>query len=141
MKKMNDFDANGFLAGVFNEQPPVPTTPADPAPVQPELVHSGDGRPVNLGDQAGGPTSIPERTSTAIDATAGRAEDLGDLLPADGEWDNLPTPEPCPVCGEILAWWGVWDERRCERCEPSGQRSLLLAGRAERLRERKAVRR
>lgn len=142
MKKTNEFDANGFLAGMFSEQPPVPTTPAATAPVQPELVHPGDGRPDNLGDQAGGPTSIPERTSAAIpaaaiDATAGQVDDLGGRLPADGEWDSLPSPEPCPTCGEILAWWGVWDERRCERCEPSGQRSLLLAGRAARLRARR----
>ena len=134
---MNDFDANGFLAGVFNEQPPVPTTPAATAPVQPEVVHSGDGRPelkdlpVNWPEGSG-----TERTSTAIDATAGQVDDLGDLLPADGEWDELPEPTPCPVCGEILAWWGVWDERRCERCEPAGQRSLLLADRAARLRAR-----
>ena len=124
------------------------TTAAATAPVQPGLVHPGDGRPVDLGDLAGGPASIPERTSaaidataidaTAIDATAGQVDDLGDLLPATGEWDELPEPEPCPTCGEILAWWGVWDERRCERCEPSGQRSLLLADRAARLRGRTA---
>jgi hypothetical protein len=125
-----------------NEQPPVPTTPAATAP-EPLTTTRGDGRPDNLGDQASGPTSIPERTSAtipaaAIDATAGQVEGLGDLLPATGEWDELPEPEPCPTCGGIDCWWGLWDERRCERCEPSGQRSLLLANRAARLRERTA---
>jgi hypothetical protein len=119
-----------------------PGRPAAMAPVQPGLVQPGDGRPDNLGDQASGPTSIPGRTSAtipaAIDATAGQVDDLGDLLPADGSWDELPEPEPCPTCGEILAWWGLWNQRRCERCEPSGQRSLLLADRAARLRERTA---
>jgi hypothetical protein len=125
---------------------PLPSTPGRPAataPVQPGLVHPGDGRPAHLGDQAGGPAAIPERTSAAIpaaaiDATAGQVEGLGDLLPATGEWDELPEPEPCPTCGGIDCWWGLWDERRCERCEPSGQRSLLLANRAARLRERTA---
>jgi hypothetical protein len=123
--------------------PPALTTTkaAATAPVQPGLVQPGDGRPAHLGDQASGPTSIPGRTSATIPAAviaglAGQVEGLGDLLPADGSWDELPEPEPCPVCGEILAWWGVWDERRCERCEPSGQRSLLLANRAARLRAR-----
>ena len=75
-------------------------------------------------------------TTSEIGVAAGQVEGLGDLLPADGSWDELPDPEPCPTCGGIDCWWGVWDERRCERCEPSGQRSLLLANRAARLRER-----
>lgn len=107
-----------------------PGRPAATAPVQPELVHSGDGRPDNLGDQA-------EATEFEYcNRLQNLVPDLGDRLPADGEWDSLPEPEPCPRCGEILAWWGVWDERRCSVCEPSGQRSLLLANRAARLRAR-----
>ncbi|MGI6417833.1 MAG: hypothetical protein ACOX1P_19445 [Thermoguttaceae bacterium] len=60
-----------------------------------------------------------------------------DLMPADGSWDELPEPEPCRVCGGINAWWGVWGERHCSVCEPAGQRSLLLANRAARLRGRR----
>ena len=92
--------------------PPMDSAPIGPgrsaatAPVQPELVHPGDGRPDNLGD----------------------------LLPADGSWDELPDPEPCRTCGGIDAWWGLWDERRCSACEPAGQRSTELADRAARLR-------
>jgi hypothetical protein len=140
--------ATEFLADLYETSEPkagdvtTTTTPPAAAPVQPLTTTRGDGRPDNLGDQASGPTSIPGRTSAtipaAIDATAGQVDDLGDLLPADGSWDELPDPEPCPTCGEILAWWGLWNQRRCERCEPSGQRSLLLADRAARLRERTA---
>ena len=124
---------------------PLPSTPGRPAataPVQPGLSTRATG---------GRPTRRPSRRSrgdpradlggdpaAAIDATAGQVEGLGDLLPATGEWDELPDPEPCPTCGGIDCWWGLWDERRCERCEPSGQRSLLLANRAARLRERTA---
>ena len=139
MKKTNEFDANGFLAGMFNEQPPVPTTPAATAP-EPLTTTRGDGRPDNLGDQASGPTSIPGRTSAsipaAIDATAGQVEGLGDLLPADGSWDSLPSPEPCKVCGEVLAWWDMWGTRHCSVCEPAGRRSIELAEQAERLKGR-----
>jgi hypothetical protein len=138
VKKTNEFDANGFLAGMFNEQPPVPTTPAATAP-EPLTTTRGDGRPELKDPVVNCPQGIgAERTSAAIDATAGQVEGLGDLLPATGEWDELPDPEPCPTCGGIDCWWGSWGERRCERCEPSGQRSLLLANRAARLRERTA---
>jgi hypothetical protein len=103
--------ATEFLADLYETSEPtaLSTAKAAPAP-EPGRVHPGAGRPV----------------------------DLGDLLPATGEWDELPDPEPCPTCGGIDCWWGLWGERRCERCEPSGQRSLLLANRAARLRERTA---
>ena len=136
--------ATEFLADLYETSEPkagdVTTTTMPPAaaPVQPLTTTRGDGRPVDLGDLADGPTAISGQTSAVISATAGHAGDLGDLLPADGSWEELPSPEPCPRCGEILAWWGLWGERRCERCEPSGQRSLLLAERAARLRERTA---
>ena len=136
---MLDLDA---IFGDCKTPPALTTTKAAAtAPVQPGLVQPGDGRPDNLGDQAGGPTSIPERTSAAIpaaaiDATAGQVDDLGDLLPADGEWDSLPTPEPCKVCGEVLAWWDMWGTRHCSVCEPAGRRSIELAEQAERLKWR-----
>ena len=107
-----------------------PGRPAATAPVQPGLVQPGDGRPDNLGDQAGGPTAIPSENLVVHNC------EHGDLLPADGEWDELPEPEPCPTCGGIDCWWGLWGERHCSVCEPSGQRSLLLANRAARLRAR-----
>ncbi len=94
--------------------PPMDSAPIGPgrpvatAPVQPGLVQPGDGRP----------------------------ENLGDLLPATGEWDSLPTPEPCKVCGEVLAWWDMWGTRHCSVCEPAGRRSIELAEQAERLKGR-----
>lgn len=136
MKKTSEFDVNGFLSGMFNEPSALTTTKAATAP-EPATVHAGDGR--------------PELESTAQIAQLATVEiqqldelqtfAVGDLLPADGEWDSLPVPEPCPTCGGIDCWWGLWGERRCERCEPAGRRSLLLAERAERLRERTASRR
>lgn len=137
MKKTNEFDADGFLAGMFNEPTAgdvstTTTPPADPAPVQPgDSTTPGDGRPEEISPQ-------PEDISSEAESR-GQADPLidhADLMPADGSWDELPDPEPCKVCGGINAWWGRWGERRCERCEPSGRRSTELVDKAARLRAR-----
>lgn len=119
--KMNDdFDVNGFLAGMFSEPKAgdvtTTTTPPAAAP-EPLTTTRGDGRP-----------------AVSIIGTDNANQDLGDLMMPDGEWDSLPSPTPCPRCGSIDAWWDCWGQRRCERCEPSGQRSMELANRAARLR-------
>ena len=54
-------------------------------------------------------------------------------------WDQGVEPVPCPICGEIDAWWSFDGAGHCERCEPPN-RSNLLAERA-RLLGRRARRR
>ncbi len=42
--------------------------------------------------------------------------ELGDLI----EWDALPKPLACPVCGETVidCWWDVLDRQCCRACNP-----------------------
>ena len=53
----------------------------------------------------------------------------------DIPWDDLPHPEPCPVCGGSLFWWDFLGKAHCETCRPEPlRRSFRLAALAERLR-------
>ncbi len=53
----------------------------------------------------------------------------------DIPWDDLPHPDPCPVCGGSLFWWDFLGKAHCETCRPEPlRRSFRLAALAERLR-------
>lgn len=87
---MGEFDVNKFLAGMFIEHPPAPTTPAAPAPVQPMPTTTGGGWPA----------------APAITPDSGK--------PGDGQPDEIPAA--CRACAVQRSWFECLGGACCEDC-------------------------
>jgi hypothetical protein len=74
---------------------------------------------------------------TLADNLAGELPAVIPLAP-DSDWsvweDAIPTPGPCPKCGNLELWWDMLGRQRCQRCEQAiFERALRLAEQAKSL--------
>ena len=124
------------LQALFGEQLQAAPTTAAPAP-GPEPTTSGAGAPEDLGETSGAVHPI-DAWLAAQDWSQWRYERgryIGPESDGAGDWDRLPSPRPCAICGFLGRWFDLLGGEHCQRCEAEAlRRALALADRAERLR-------
>ncbi len=145
-----DFDAAGFLAGLFDGGAVASVTVGELG--APAAVTGWEPRDA-------GPQDLPGCDPLGVVSAHGDDGDAGqDLQPQDGdagEWQEYIDPDgrrgwvradvadcevvdlqPCPNCDGMVSWWDAAGGAHCEACSPAPGRGQRLQQRAAELRGR-----